>query len=85
LEQGEYATSGVSSPTTFPWALSGVTDQPYAEAGIALNPSSAPMAVGGEIIPINLVQVLMPWLALVAVLGTVSVWTLLVKRRRESA
>ena len=40
---GESAISGVSSPTTFPWTLgcgSSECDTAYAEAGIALNPST---------------------------------------------
>jgi hypothetical protein len=49
-----------------------------------LTPLSPSFAVGGEMIPINQLQVLVPWLALIAALGTVSVWALLVGRRRET-
>jgi hypothetical protein len=40
----------------------------------------APVVVGGEMLPINKLQVLLPWLALVTLLATISVWTLVTKR-----
>ena len=49
-------------------------------------PTSPPaqIAVGGEILPINQLHVLLPWLALVAVLGVVAVETLVVRRRKKN-
>lgn len=49
-------------------------------------PTSPPVqiAVGGEILPINQLHVLLPWLALVAVLGVVAVETLVVRRRKKN-
>jgi hypothetical protein len=41
-----------------------------------------PVTIGGTLLPINGLQVLLPWIALITILGTVSVWTLAVKRRR---
>jgi hypothetical protein len=40
--------------------------------------------VGGEIVPISQLQVMLPWLALIVALSTVSVCTVLVRRRRET-
>ena len=42
-----------------------------------------PVMVGGRMLPINRLQVILPWLLLIAVLSMVSVWTLIVKRRRQ--
>ena len=39
--------------------------------------------VGGILLPINRIQVLLPWLTLVAFLGIVSVWALMIKPRRD--
>ncbi len=43
-----------------------------------------PQPVGGEILSINTLQVLAPWVAVIAVLGVVSVHTLVIRRRRRT-
>lgn len=45
---------------------------------------ATPMAVGGEMIPINQLQVLLPWLALIAALSIISVGTLIRRRRTRN-
>lgn len=79
LNAGEWATSGVSSPTNFPMASPQLTN--WAEAGIAFDSGAA---VGGEILPVDQLRVLLPWLALVAVLGVVGVETFVVHRRKKN-
>jgi hypothetical protein len=46
-------------------------------------PTPSPeLTIGGTMLPINTLQVILPWVILITVLGTVSVWTLIVKRER---
>jgi len=69
-----------SSPVTMTW-----TTSPYfgwALIGVDLQPPAAP--VGGEMIPINQLQVLMPWLVLTVTLGIVSIATLIRGRRTRN-
>ncbi len=42
-----------------------------------------PQPVGGEIVPINTLRVLTPWVAVLSILGVVSVHTLVTRRRRK--
>jgi len=58
-----------------------------ATAIVIVTPAPAqyiPVFVGGNMFPINTLQVILPWIALITLLGTVSVWTLVVKRRDET-
>ena len=45
-------------------------------------PATHPVAVGGEMLPVSLVQVLAPWIAVMLALTVVAVETLLVQRRQ---
>jgi len=78
----EYATSGVSSPTTFPATVAVQTD--WVEVGVALNPAEAPPApVGGDIVSVNQFLVALPWLTLFAVLGVAVVGAYVVGQRKR--
>jgi hypothetical protein len=46
------------------------------------SPAEYQSPIGGEMLAINRVQVILPWVALIILLGTVSIWMLVVKRRR---
>ena len=43
-----------------------------------------PLAVGGTMLPVNQVRVVLPWLMLLALLSTVSVWALVIKRKTRN-
>jgi hypothetical protein len=52
-------------------------------------PAAAPeyphgLAVGGTMLPVNQVRVVLPWLTLLALFGTVSVWVLVTKRKTRN-
>jgi len=40
-----------------------------------------PATIGGTMLPINQLQIILPWLTLLVILAAVSVWTLAIKRR----
>ena len=50
--------------------------------GTPTQPATHPLNVGGEMLPVNLAQVLGPWVAVMLALGVVAVETLLVKRKK---
>ena len=67
----------------------GKTGNPIVNGGPACaapTPSPAqyvpPVTIGGTMLPINRLQVILPWVILIMLLGTVSVCTLIVKRER---
>ncbi|OGD54499.1 hypothetical protein A3K80_08845 [Candidatus Bathyarchaeota archaeon RBG_13_38_9] len=76
-----YATSGVSSPTTFPATLNHLgdpSDENWYEAAIALNPATRPVPnpyhyVGGEVFSANKLAILSPYLALFSVVAIAAI------------
>jgi len=79
LSYAEYATSGVSSPTTFPATVSSLSA--WVEVGVALNPTAAP--VGGFVESINKLGLLVPWLAVIGLVGCIGA-VVVVARKRQS-
>lgn len=86
----------MSSPTTFPAYLAGYVD--WWEAGIALTATTAssttttaaapppavhPTYVGGEMLSVNVLRVVGPWIAAMLALTIVAVDTLILRRRKN--
>ena len=46
-------------------------------------PSSyvSPVAIGGTMLPINQLEIIVPWVGLIALLAAVAVWTFIIKRK----
>jgi len=42
------------------------------------------LTIGGTVLSTDRFQIILPWVVLITLLGTVSVWTLVVKRRKET-
>ena len=79
-----------SSPVTMSWSpLVVVTSSDWALIGVDLQPAPVtqpavhPLNVGGEMIPVNLFQVLGPWIAVMLALTVVAVETLVIRRRKN--
>jgi hypothetical protein len=52
-------------------------------APVSSSPAGYPSpTIGGVMLTINRLQILLPWLTLITLLGTISVWTLVIKRKR---
>jgi hypothetical protein len=58
-------------------------DVPFTVSPTASPSSYVPVTIGGTLLSINRLQVILPWIILITLLGIVSVWTLIVKRRHE--
>lgn len=56
----------------------------FSVAPAALPSQYLPITIGGTMLPINRFQIILPWAVLIALLGGVSVWTLVVERRKEA-
>jgi hypothetical protein len=61
----------------FTTGLAGVT-------GVTLRVSTGPMPVGGEMLTIDQVRVLLPWLGLIMIFSVVAVQTLVIRRRNKA-
>ena len=46
--------------------------------------SYVPVAVGGRILAANQIQIILPWVTLIALLAIISVWTLIIKPQQTS-
>jgi len=80
IQPGFLAISPASSGGIGPSSISIQQAVASVTITVVVNPAH-PIAVGGEMIPINQAQVLLPWLALIAVLTILFVETLIRRRR----
>jgi hypothetical protein len=45
---------------------------------------ASPLAVGGAVLPVDQFRILLPWLALISLFATVSLWSIVVRWRRDA-